>query len=59
MARPKGQALTPEHRENIRLARQWVRAFVPIRDAADAGDEREAVRLLKLYIKSRKESEAA
>ena len=56
--RPKGRPLEESHRENIRRARQWVRLFAPIKEAADAGNEREAVRLLRQYMRSKREEAA-
>ena len=50
-----------EERERIRqtmLAKGWLSLFRPIREAADAGNEREAVRLLREYIRSRKREAA-
>lgn len=57
--RPKGRPLPQSHRDNIRTARQWMRHFMPIRDAANAGNRREAIRLLDEYIRSRNGKEAA
>jgi hypothetical protein len=54
--RPKGRPLPQEHRERIRAAMQRVSAFTPVRLAADAGNEREAIRLLRAYIRDRKEA---
>jgi hypothetical protein len=59
MARPKGRPLPAEHRENIRKRRRWVTAFVPIRDAAESGDRRKAIRLLDEYVRNNKPEEAA
>jgi len=62
---PKGsemradQGLMPEEmRENLRTAQRerWrkVKLFDPIRQAAEAGNERLAVRLLREYIRNQK-----
>jgi hypothetical protein len=37
----------------------WTRIFTHVRRAADAGDERQAVRLLRAYLRERREKEAA
>jgi hypothetical protein len=62
MARPKGKPLPDSHRENITRAvrerARLMRAFAPIREAADSGDERLAIRLLREYIRSRKQEAA-
>ena len=62
MPRPKGRPLPQSHIEAIRRARlrqgRWERAFTPIRQAADAGNERLAVRLLREYIRNRKQEAA-
>ncbi len=55
---PLGTTMPQSHRDNIRRARQWMRYFMPIRDAANAGNRREAIRLLDEYMKSRKEQAA-
>lgn len=45
-------------RETVRERPTWMSIFAPIKAAADAGNRREAIRLLDEYIKARK-SEAA
>jgi hypothetical protein len=37
----------------------WTRIFTHVRRAADAGDERQAVRLLRAYLRERREADAA
>jgi hypothetical protein len=58
MPRPRDRAITEEHRENIRRAQmeRWrrLKAFTPVREAIEAGDERLAVRLVREMVRGRK-----
>jgi hypothetical protein len=56
--RPKGRPLPQEHRDSIRRARYWITLFVPIKEAADAGNEREAIRLLREYMRNKRKEAA-
>jgi hypothetical protein len=49
---------TRERISRTMRAKSWLSLFTPIRQAADAGNEREAVRLLRAYIRDRKEEAA-
>ena len=60
----KGSVRPQEERDRIsegtraalRRRPPWTHWFSPIKQTADAGDERLAVRLLREYIKSRKDA---
>ena len=60
MARPKGYVMPEESREKTRRTMMEhgarLRAFRPIREAADSGNERLAVRLLRQYIRRQREA---
>jgi hypothetical protein len=45
-------------RETLRERPPWSHWFAPIKHAADAGNRREAIRLLDEYIRHRKEEAA-
>ena len=63
MGRRKGCTNSQEHNARISAKAQeyayWSRIFTHVRRAADAGDERQAVRLLRAYLRERREKEAA
>lgn len=60
MGRPRGQAITEEHRQAIIQGQteRWrhIKEFWPIREAVEAGDERKAIRLLRELIRERREA---
>jgi hypothetical protein len=64
MGRPPGYTVPEEEierrnatmRETFKVRPQWSTWFAPIKRAADAGNRREAIRLLDEYIRNRRDA---